>query len=279
MNNLNRINLILFSLIVVSFCSIYDAKAAFQCSLNGMSYPDAATCGSNCTQTASCSTTGSVCSIGYWWGDSCLTSTNPGGTINIHYTESEGYTGDGTWDIYHTLTFNGACVIVGNDYAIYGKWLAVSGSMAGTTYFPGTSWPVYPGQMTVTATLSQIYNTSSVSYSCPIYGGSACSGNPQVCYKTGTCTQTCVPNNCEDSTCPGTQCWNGCAWVEGIKDKPYSCIINNPVCKTGDCGKTLRGTALCINSCGKVNPLECSNCVSSSVTCPPCDNNWKEVAP
>lgn len=242
--------LILF-LTGLSFWGVQNVFAGSQCSLNGIIYADQAACDSNCTQTANCTanTTNLVRDPGTTYDIFRIPSSS---TIadNSKMYDGDFSTYSRTKPVYYTAKvinfsaiFSGPATVTKIRYKVD----STSGSVQWIDYYQGAirtpfnsanlqnydkTFYVNLSDVTKVAagvtTLStgsdsaafyelEVQGYLDSSYSCPIPGGSACSGSPSTCSRTGICTDTCTPIDCSNNTCFGLPCWDGCQWQAGTK--------------------------------------------------------------
>lgn len=252
--------LILF-LTGLSFWGVQNVFAGSQCSLNGIIYADQAACDSNCTQTANCTanTTNLVRDPGTTYDIFRIPSSS---TIadNSKMYDGDFSTYSRTKPVFFTAKvinfsaiFSGPATVTKIRYKVD----STSGSVQWIDYYQGAirtpfnsanlqnydkTFYVNLSDVTKVAagvtTLStgsdsaafyelEVQGYLDSSYSCPIPGGSACSGSPSTCSRTGICTDTCTPIDCSSNTCFGLPCWDGCQWQAGTKPC-FACTGSNP---------------------------------------------------
>lgn len=251
--------LMFLGVLFFSGAQIVSAIDTYTCSLWGTTYPDQASCSSACTETRNCTVsdstvyTSAASDNGYpVWGIQTSGGQIRGFDTGDAYGGWIPLDGSGTSQIGSMNGYGTAGIETSNGQIRYlligytsGAWVSLNGS--------GTSQVVNsPDVEGIEVSNGQIrfFNNNygygawislwaSSSYSCPLSGGSACSGGPPTCSKTGTCTVSCVPDNGEANICVGVPYWNGCAWVQGTK----TCVCTgadpaNATLCTGDVSDT-----------------------------------------
>ncbi len=301
-----------------------EVTAIWTCSLNVQSYSDSSTCAASCSQTASCSLGTVSLSSTYVIGQIYAVNAS-GNTITFYgYSGGEG----GFYGPIAIITVNGATVsgpggsgsifnvsASGNTITFYGYYggeggfygsvgsitvngATVSGSAGSGTYLYGVSasgntitfYGYYGGEGGFFGSVGSIaFNNTT--YTCPLSGGSACSGSPSQCTRTGSCTSsnTC-PSGYSDSggiCVASATCMSG-GTLNGTTDKcelslTYSCsagtydsgsgqCLQDPACPAGSSFNTSSGKCeiAAVSPCGSSGYTynESSEVCESAPVCP-----------
>lgn len=306
----------------------------YQCPSSGQSYSDQATCNASCNQTANC-TVNNVTASGsidfkntyclfaqgnklfgttYSFSNENCTSTtqgSPTGTITLSGATASGMIGISPFAFSFTTILNGSNnSIVGNTANVATSVSTGAINLSGSTAsgqidrkqaitLVGTNNMLVAkdgsGNQTGAITFS-----GSVANSCPLSGGSACSGSPSICTAPQTCNPTTSNISYGVTIDPTTNKMSGYAWSDELGWIDFSRASLNICapstytydCINGTCGacqnNPVNAPWLCIktDNCGKANNVSQAECQTNGKTCAdtpcpacPINKNWREVAP
>ena len=191
----------------------------YQCPVSGQIYMDAATCNNNCKQVATCSQQGTASASGCGWEDFL--------DLGQYYQSKKNWSRFidfwGSGNTFCTRTRNGqACINPSSasgcgweDFLDLGQYYQSKKNWSRFIDFWGS------GNTFCTRTRNgQACITMGYTYTCPLSGGSACSGNPPTCTKGQTCvthSDSATKYQCSlngqnydtQSQCT-TSCYSGC---------------------------------------------------------------------
>jgi len=230
----------------------------YQCPTTGTIYSDQTTCNNNCIQTANCtsSTNDYVVTSGYQC--SCEYSISPPGSTEC------------SWYPHPDCNSGDQLIGCGMENCVNGD---------GVTCWPGQTF-----------TAAYCRHTT---YTCPLTGGSACSGSPASCTKGATCTTQSVTTTKYQCSLTGTQydtdsqCASNCVNTASCNTN-YECTYENSIysdvstcqanCSFYRCpsdGANYLTASDCQNACGS---FVCQKDNSKFNNIYDCQNNCKEPA-
>ena len=180
--------------------------SSYVCSLTGQSYTDSTSCGNNCSQQVTqytCPLSGSTYSDQTTCNNACIQTANCTQSSSYYQNIVYAFGSDPLHcRLNYSMCYNNVCnagdtCVAGGELLPTEDWFNCDGSFADCRHD---------------------------FYTCPISGGSACSGSPQTCNKSASCTGG---TSTQTGSCAsGSSCPSGYTLSGGV-------CISSPVCASG----------------------------------------------